>query len=95
MYIHRVEEKGCGFLSGQKSASDPESLTQDRGSKQIINFLKGQRAESDLQAISFGLLEHLGTCLEGQKSQHTDSPCLWNILEKVEDLCNIFNYEHQ
>lgn len=45
VHMHRVEEKGCGFLSGQKSASDPDSLTQDRSPKQTINFLAGQSAD--------------------------------------------------
>lgn len=35
------------------------------------------RAESDLQALSCVPLEHLGTCVERQKSQHRGSPCLW------------------
>lgn len=43
--MHRVEEKGCGFLSGQKSASDPDCLTLDRSPKQTINFLEGKRAD--------------------------------------------------
>lgn len=67
VHMHTVKEKGCGFLSGQKSASDSDSLTQDRGPKQTVNFLEGQRAdwedmkrgraEGDLRALSCGYVK--------------------------------------
>lgn len=105
VHMHRVEEKGCAFLSGQKSASDPDSLTQDRSPKQTINFLGGQSA--DWEDTKRG--GQKVTCRPWAASSYSTWVPVWrdrspsiegapvfvHRLEKVEDLCIIFNHEHQ
>lgn len=51
--------------------------------------------ESDLQALHCGRFKHLGYCLEGTEVPEYRIYVFGHILGKAEDLCMIFNQEHQ